>query len=275
MNTRIFATCTLVLGFVAAEAAAQCDTTPPCAPTIDTEVFVGSTDMCVSWHNQWTGDDGCNPNPPATRYEIRMSTSPIEDWSTLPIAGNGLVFAGSDQQHNFSAQCNTTYYFALFFFDEADNRSAPTYLSGTTVACGGPLGLCDQEFLSQDLDAPCAPTDPTIEVGSHTAYLEWNNDSSGDNGCEGLPSKWEIRQSTIPITSQTETMLVCKSTVASSSLQGYNLSGLNCNTTYYWVLFFLDEMGNRSTGVYRSATTLSCNQIEVTGNYDYGLPCCP
>ena len=117
----------------------------------------------------------------------------------------------------------------------------------TPAAAGGP-----------DKFPPCEATQVTVTTGTTTACVSWFNNSSGDDCYLGLPTCWELRQSTSPITDLSAVPVVARGLCVGSTDQGHSISGLNCNTTYYWALSFIDDVCNVGPPALRSATTLAC-----------------
>jgi len=99
-------------------------------------------------------------------------------------------------------------------------------------------------------------------AGKTTACIWWMNNESGDDCHTGLPSCWEIRQSSSPIDgfNWVYAPVIASGPCIGETDQGFSVSGLSCNTTYYWAVWFFDEVGNRSfVPAYTTRTTLSCN----------------
>jgi hypothetical protein len=111
---------------------AEPDDTPPGAIANLATSDPGSNTMRLSWTA--TGDDGATGR--ATRYEIRYSTSPIDDGN---FSGAILVPGGPDPQTAGSAESFevgglsflTPYYFAIKAFDEFNNEGG---LSNVAIA---------------------------------------------------------------------------------------------------------------------------------------------
>ena len=114
--SRFLMVAVLALAF-AVPAAAQ-DVCVP-AKVIDLAVGSGKTTAAISWTAP--GDD-CNSGT-ATSYDLRYSTSPINDGnfaSATPISTGMPQVAGSPECAPLSGlSCNTTYYFALKTTDDA------------------------------------------------------------------------------------------------------------------------------------------------------------
>lgn len=108
----------VALLIVSAIAASAQDVCAP-AKVIDLAVATGKTTAVISWTSP--GDD-CNTGT-ATSYDLRYSTSPINDSnfaSATAISTGGPQVAGSTECVELSSlSCNTTYYFALKTTDDA------------------------------------------------------------------------------------------------------------------------------------------------------------
>ncbi len=127
------------------------DTVPPGAIADLATVDPGSNTMALTWTA--TGDDGGVGT--AAYYEVRYSTSPIDDtnWSAATRAGNEPTpqVSGSPESmevHGLAA--STLYYFAIKAFDEWGNAGPLSNLSsGTTLP--PPTGSVDPTSVSAEL----------------------------------------------------------------------------------------------------------------------------
>src|SRR5262249_55571603 len=124
---------------------------------------------------------------------------------------------------------------------------------------------------------PCAATQVTVTTGTTTACVSWFNNSTGDDCYVGLPTCWELYQSTSPITSLSPSLIVAGGLCIGSTDKGQSLSGLCCQSTYYWGFLFYDDVHNQGMPTYRSATTLACGgNTEVACDNDANpQPPCP
>lgn len=111
-----------------------------CAPAkvIDLAVIAtGKTTSVVTWTDP--GDD-CNTGTAAS-YEIRRSTATITDtnWQSASVVATGTPGGanGTAECRDFTGlTCTATYYYAIFFFDAAGNRSPISNVpSGTQKSC--------------------------------------------------------------------------------------------------------------------------------------------
>lgn len=89
----------------------------------------------------WTAGGGDCTSGDALTYEIRRSTSNITDtnWQSAAVVASGSADTnGSTQCQEFSSlSCNTTYYWVVFTFDSAGNRSPlGNVVSAAQKSCG-------------------------------------------------------------------------------------------------------------------------------------------
>ncbi len=110
--------------------------------------------------------------------------------------------------------CGTTYNLAVDAYDAADNRSAKTYVSGSTAACPPPTPPPPPPPPPGDTQAPTAPTNVTVVGTSDTTIsLGWSQ-SIDNTGVTGYG------------------MYRGGSVVGSSVGTNYTYIGLTCGTTY-------------------------------------------
>ncbi len=134
------------------------------------------------------------------------------------------------------------------------------------VMCALGLLVWASVATAQDVCGPSKINDVTGDAGKTTAYVSWTN--SGDDCNTGTATSYEIRRSTSNIT---DTNWQSASVVATGTPGGngtntcVNFDGLQCNTTYYWVVFLIDEAGNRSpfSNVFQKATAGCGTILEV------------
>jgi hypothetical protein len=114
--------------------------------------------------------------------------------------------------------------------------------------------------------SPGKPTTTSLSVGKTTASLWWVNSTSGDDCYSGSPTSYEVRQSTTNITNWNwfELPVVANGTCVGSGDQCAYITGLGCNSQYYFALFLIDEEGNRSSPAVHGATTLGCGSSTET-----------
>ena len=110
-----------------------------CAPAkvANLSVITGKTTAVLTWNDP--GDD-CDTGTAAS-YEIRRSSGTITDtnWQSATVVASGSP-AGADGTPDCrdftNLGCGQTYYYVIFFFDAAGNRSPISNLaSGTQKAC--------------------------------------------------------------------------------------------------------------------------------------------
>jgi hypothetical protein len=125
------------LGLLSSAAAAQ-DICPPAKVTTLTQDLTGYHTYTIKWSN--TGDDCTTGN--ADRYELRRSTSAITDtnWQNATIVDSGDAGAnGTETCFSVTLNCPaTTYYYAVFLFDEDDNRSPLSNVVAGAPRCANP-----------------------------------------------------------------------------------------------------------------------------------------
>ena len=130
---------------------AERDATPPGAIADLSTVDPGSNTMALTWTA--TGDDGAVGT--ATYYEVRYSTSPIDDtnWALANRAGNEPTphVSGSPESIEVHGLASSTlYYFAIKALDEWGNAGPLSNVtSGSTVP--PPTGSVDPTSVSADL----------------------------------------------------------------------------------------------------------------------------
>ncbi len=111
-----------------------------CAPAKVTNVATAQyfASILITWTA--TGDD-CNTGDAST-YEVRVSTSPITDtnWQSATVLCTGT--SATNGQPNCCVKdvipcAGTTYYFAVFLFDEVGNRSPISNVPSGSARCSG------------------------------------------------------------------------------------------------------------------------------------------
>jgi hypothetical protein len=129
-------------------------------------------------------------------------------------------------------------------------------------------------FAGQALADECAPSkvvDLTVSnTGFHSARLTWTD--PGDDCATGTATSFEIRISSSPITEAnyySATVLVTGEPAGAGCTSDcnapYSATLLACNTTYYFVITFTDEAGNRSpVSNSPSGTIPSCNTQQIS-----------
>jgi len=129
-------------------------------------------------------------------------------------------------------------------------------------------------FAGQALADECAPSkvvDLTVSnTGFHSARLTWTD--PGDDCATGTATSFEIRISSSPITEAnyySATVLVTGSPAGSGGTSDcnapYDATLLACNSTYYFVITFTDEAGNRSPVSNSPSGTIDpCNSQQIS-----------
>ncbi|MCA9730290.1 MAG: hypothetical protein KC729_21595, partial [Candidatus Eisenbacteria bacterium] len=209
---------------------------PPSAVSDLTALITNATEIVLRWTAP--GDDGTSGQ--ATRYDLRYSTTPITDETfssataletappNNPGAGEFAVASSLDAQ--------TTYYFALVTFDEADNRSPlSNVLEIETPAI-------------PDTEAPSAVTDLTIASPEEGVFeLTWTAPSDAR---DGDAAGYELRYSTSTLDDATfpaATLLSDPPTPGDAGTQeSLRIASLSPGT-YSFALRSLDAAGNAST----------------------------
>ncbi len=221
----------------------------PSAHTVDSVAPAAVSNLATSSPTNasitlsWTapGDNGSTGT--ATTYDIRYSTSTINDAnfsSATQVSGvPAPAAAGTNQNMTVSGlNSGTTYYFAMKTADEVPNWSAISNVaSGTTTS-------------PADTTPPAAVTNlATSSPTNTTITLTWT--APGDDGNTGTATSYDIRYSTSTITagnfsSATQVSGVPAPLVAGTN-QSVTVSGLTANTTYYFAMKTADEVPNWST----------------------------
>jgi len=115
--------------------------------------------------------------------------------------------------------------------------------------------------------APAKVTNLTFSTGHSTGVLTWTD--PGDDCNTGTAASYEIRRSSSAITDtnwqSASVFLTGTPSGGNGTTECRDFSGLTCNTTYYFVIFFFDAAGNRSPiSNNPHATTKACNNfIEI------------
>ena len=111
-----------------------------CAPAKVTNVATAQyfASILITWTP--TGND-CSTGDPST-FEVRQSTSPITDtnWQSASVLVSGASNANGVPQcavKIFNPCSTTTYYFAVFLFDAAGNRSPISNVPSGSARCTG------------------------------------------------------------------------------------------------------------------------------------------
>ena len=104
-------------------------------------------------------------------------------------------------------------------------------------------------------------------AGETTACIWWMNNESGDDCHTGLPTCWEIRQSSSPFDgfNWVYAPVIASGPCIGETDQGFSVSGLSCNTTYYWALG--NSYGTLGKTLQRRVD-LNFNLIKITDDSD-------
>jgi chitodextrinase len=188
-------------------------------PTADTQAPTAPTNVVV------TG---------ATQSSITLSWNAATD--NVGVTGyevyNGATVSGTTSSLSYTVSglsCGTTYTLAVDATDAAGNRSGKTTASAATSAC-----------VVADTQAPTAPTGLVASSATTSSItLSWK--ASTDN--VGVVSYGVYNGAT---------------TVSSTTLLGYTVTGLACGTSYTLSVDAADAAGNRSPKTSVSATTSTC-----------------
>ncbi|UCH89524.1 MAG: fibronectin type III domain-containing protein [Thermoplasmata archaeon] len=225
------------------------DITPPGAVTDLTASNPTTTTIDLSWTAP--GNDGGIGT--AAGYDIRYSVKMITDlsWeSATPCTGEPTpAAAGTKEQFQVTGLSpDTTYYFALKIFDEAQLTSPLS-----NIAQNRTLPLPDEI-------PPGAVIDLSAGSPTYTSVtLSWT--APGDDGGTGTAAAYDIRYAAAAITSSNwgSAMPVKTPPVPASagSAETFEVTGLEHNTTYFFAIKSVDEWPNWSpVSNSPSATTL-------------------
>ncbi len=213
------------------------DVTPPAAPTDLATGSVGTDQLLLAWTA--TGDDGMAGT--ADHYDVRYSTSSIDASnfdSSTPISQTLIPNAPGQSETLLVTGLtpDTTYYFALKVYDEADNASD---LSNVASARTQALDTIPPAAVS-DL----AASNPT----SASVRLSWT--APGDDGVAGVAAAYDVRYSTATI-SNANWAGATRATgepnpQPAGSAEAFTVTGLLPSTQYYFAVKADDDEGNTS-----------------------------
>lgn len=190
----------------------------------------------------WTapGDDGSSGT--ATSYDIRYSTSLIDDsnWSAATqLSGEPTpAAAGSSESISVSGLAEaTTYYFAIKAVDDAGNYSGLSNAPSLATITG------------PDTTPPAAISDLALSAAS-TTYMTLTWTAPGDDGNVKTATSFDIRYSTSLITEAnwaSATQVSGEPSPATpGTVQSMIVSGLTNYTTYYFAIKTIDDASNIS-----------------------------
>jgi trimeric autotransporter adhesin len=186
-----------------------------------------------------TGDDSLTGI--ASQYDLRYSTSNITAsnfasatrWTAMPTP----TASGNEQSVTVTGLSpSTTYYFALKVGDEVPNWSTVSNVINRTT-------------LALDTALPGVPTSLTsTSINETSVALRWN--ASGDDGNTGQATSFDVRYSTTPITTanwNSATQVNGEPAPGNpGTTHNFTVNGLARQTTYYFAVRALDEVGNLS-----------------------------
>jgi hypothetical protein len=219
--------------------AAAPDTVPPA----DIEELVASDATTSTIKLSWTapGDDGVVGT--AASYDIRYSTSIIDDDADFTAAAQVTgeptpSVAGTAETVTVTGlSASTLYHFVIKAQDEAPNKSGVTNASLSTAA-------------APDTIAPAAVTTLALSGATTTSLaLAWT--APGDNGSVGTATAYDIRYSTSPIVTPADFTAASLVTgepapLVAGTAQTMTVTGLASGTQYYFVMKSSDEAPNSS-----------------------------
>ncbi len=204
------------------------------AQVAEVEIVEASAGAAVTL--EWTapGDDG-NVGT-AAAYDLRWSSNPITNanfGAAASVDAPTPLLAGTRQSVALSGfPRESLVYFALKARDELSNVSELSNV--VSLATQGVAPASVQGFTASN------PTGSTVD-------LSWQ--PSGDNGNAGNATSYDIRYSTSPITDANfgaAASALRPATNPKPALERYTLRGLASQTTYYFAVKALDELGNTS-----------------------------
>jgi hypothetical protein len=239
------------------------DTTPPAAVS---NLAAGSP-TAGSLNLTWTAPGDDNSTGTAASYDIRYSTSTINDanWaSATQVSGEPTpAVAGTNQNMTVSGLSgDTTHYFAMKTSDEVPNVSAISNVPSAKTS---------------DTVTPAAVSN--LATGSITASsitLSWT--APGDNGSTGTATSYDIRYRTGGAVDDSNwasaTQVSGEPTPAvAGTNQNMTVSGLSGDTTHYFAMKTSDEVPNVSAiSNVPSAKTSDTVAPAAAGNLATGGP---
>ncbi len=209
------------------------------APSAVTDLAVANSD----WFKvdlQWTAPADSPPGPVA-RYDIRMSTSPINDAnfsSATPVTLPEPASPGTIQTLSVTGLSpSTTYWFAMKSYDGMDLVSPLSNVVSTST-------LVTDRVAPAQIDTLAAPN-----VKPNYVTLAWT--AVGDDGATGAATEYQMRYSTSPIFD--DASFAAATAVAdmpvpqlAGSAESLTVHGLTPSTTYWFAIKARDEVPNWS-----------------------------
>jgi len=164
---------------------------------------------------------------------FKIYAGSLNEWESTPIVDDNLQAYLSWTEHTTPV---TTRYLRVVMED-------PSSKVGELAI----YGYCGGET-SEDKLAPARVVNlSTSNVTSQSIRLSW--ESTGDDGNEGTASNYDLRYSLNPINESNfsdATAISINAPQTAGSDETKTVSGLNCNTTYYFAIRVIDEAGNAS-----------------------------
>ena len=209
------------------------------APNAVTDLSVVATDWFKA-DIRWTAPSDLPPGP-VSRYDIRLSTSLIDDANfeaATPIPGPTPSAPGTIENLTITGlTADTTYYVAIKCFDRTD---LPSPLSNVITVRTGPPDVAPPAQIA-DLAAPT--------VKPNYVTLTWS--AVGDDGLDGIAAGYDLRYSTSPITDGASFDAAIPVTgLAAPKAPGagetFTLHGLTPSTDYWFAIKARDEVPNWS-----------------------------
>jgi len=195
-----------------------------------------SSSITLTWTSP--GDDGANGT--ASQYDVRYSTSLIDDgnWSSATQADGEPTPQTSGNTETFEVvdlDPNTTYYFAVKAADEVPNWSLLSNVASATT--------------DEETEAPAAIANLQVnDYTSTTATLAWT--APGDDSASGTATEYELRYATSLITDANWSSATLVSDVpapqTAGSAETFTIEGLDPSTQFYFAIKTADEVPNWS-----------------------------
>ncbi len=202
-------------------------------PTVG-EITANSIVLNWTTDGVWSGD----------YYDFRYATTPINtnaDWNNATrITGEPTPVNGAQTMRIRSLNGNTTYYFAFAITDSNYKSDISTTNAAKTLT----TAVADHTAPNSVTNLAAIASSPA----SSSIVLTWT--ATGDDGANGLASKYIIKRSTNPIDAANfdAATTVFNSLIAKANGESetFTINKLNPNTTYYFAIKVQDEVPNTS-----------------------------